>query len=69
MMNEYVVLANSVVDNDFGPAQWTVGTLEQARYWTEKWEKEGYTVNVRKCTHPLNIEFVKANINHKGEPM
>ena len=67
-MNEYVVLANKVLDNDFGPAQWVVGTMEQAAYWTERWEGEGYIVHVRKCTHPLNTEFVKAGLNHRGEP-
>ena len=71
-MNEYVVLAQ-VWANESDPesniAEWTVGTLEQAAYWTRKWEDQGYVVNVRKCTHPLNSEFVKAGLNHKGEPV
>jgi hypothetical protein len=70
-MTEYVVLAQQFgnkEDFDSSIAEWTVGTLEQARYWTEKWERDGYIVHVRKCTHPLNNEFVKAAINHKGEP-
>jgi hypothetical protein len=69
-MTEYVVLAQ-VYANESDPessiAEWVVGTLEQAAYWTRKWEDQGYKVNVRKCTHPLNTEFVKAGINYKGE--
>jgi hypothetical protein len=71
-MTEYVVLAQvwaNKEDPDSNIAEWTVGTLEQAAYWTKKWEDEGYIVNVRKCTHPLNSEFVKAGLNHKAEPM
>lgn len=71
-MNEYVVLAHvyaNEYDFDSGISEWVVGTLEQAAHWTTKWEREGYKVEVRKCTHPLNTEFVKAGINHKGEPM
>jgi len=69
-MNEYVVLAQTTNGSiDDTAAEWTVGTLEQAAYWTKKWEDEGYLVHVRKCTHPLNSEFVKAGINHKGEPV
>ena len=70
-MNEYVVLAQQLAnkeDLESSIAEWTVGTLEQAAYWVKKWENQGYTVNVRKCTHPLNTEFVKAGLNHKGEP-
>jgi hypothetical protein len=69
-MNEYVVLAQQLAnkeDFDSSIAEWTVGTLEHAAYWTKKWEDQGYTVNVRKCTHPLNTEFVKAGLNYKGE--
>jgi len=68
-MNEYVVLAqtwSNKEDPESNIAEWTVGTLEQAAYWIKKWEDQGYTVNVRKCTHPLNTEFVKASLNHKG---
>ncbi len=71
-MNEYVVLAQVYAnesDLESSIAEWTVGTLEQAAYWTRKWETEGYNVHVRKCTHPLNSEFVKAGLNHKGEPV
>jgi len=70
-MNEYVVLAQMWGNEDGAEtniAEWTVGTLEQAAYWTKKWEDQGYFVNVRKCTHPLNTEFVKAGLNHRGEP-
>ena len=69
-MTEYVVLAQTWAnkeDPESNIAEWTVGTLEQAAYWTKKWESDGYIVNVRKCTHPLNTEFVKAGLNHKGE--
>jgi hypothetical protein len=71
-MNEYVVLAQmwaNEADPESNIAEWTVGTLEHAAYWTQKWEDQEYTVNVRKCTHPLNTEFVKAGLNHKGEPV
>ena len=71
-MTEYVVLAQTWAnkeDPESNIAEWTVGTLEQAAYWTKKWERDGYIVNVRKCTHPLNTEFVKAGLNHKGEPV
>lgn len=70
-MNEYVVLATQQInidDPESEVAEWTVGTLEQAKYWTEKWERDGYAVHVRKCTHPLNNEFVKAAVNYRGEP-
>jgi hypothetical protein len=70
MMNEYVVLAQQLAnkeDLESSIAEWTVGTLEQAAYWATKWERDGYIVNVRKCTHPLNTEFVKAGLNYKGE--
>ena len=70
-MTEYVVLAPTMAnesDPDSSIAEWIVGTLDQAAYWTQKWEDQGYTVNVRKCTHPLNTEFVKAGLNHKGGP-
>ena len=70
-MNEYVVLATrqwNVDDPESETCEWKVGTLEQAAHWTNKWEGEGYIVHVRKCTHPLNTEFVKAGLNHKGEP-
>lgn len=70
-MNEYVVLATqyaNVNDPESEIAEWTVGTLEQAAYWTKKWEDAGYKVNVRKCTHPLNPEFIKAGLNYDGTP-
>lgn len=69
-MSEYVVLATqqmNIDDPESEIAEWKVGTLEQARYWIEKWEQDGYIVHVRKCTNPLNTEFVKAGLNHKGE--
>jgi hypothetical protein len=65
-MNEYVVLATQFTDPtdyDTELCEWKVGTLEQAKYWIEKWESEGYHVNVRKCTNPINPEFVKALID------
>jgi hypothetical protein len=65
-MNEYVVLAQqymNVNDPDSELVEWKVGTLEQAKFWVEKWERDGYNVHVRKCTNPLNSEFVKALID------
>jgi len=70
-VNEYVVLAQMWANQDdpeSNIAEWTVGTMEQAAYWTKKWEEQGYFVNVRKCTHPLNTEFIKAGLNHRAEP-
>jgi hypothetical protein len=69
-MNEYVVLAHQFSnpeDWDSSIAEWKVGTIEQAKYWLEKWESEGYIVHVRQCTHPLNSEFVKAELTYKGK--
>ena len=71
-MNEYVVLALQWMnkeDPQSDVAEWTVGTLEHAAHWAKKWEDQGYTVHVRKCTHPLNTEFVKAGLNYKAEPV
>jgi hypothetical protein len=65
-MNEYVVLAHQYAnlhDPESDIAEWKVGTFEQAAYWVNKWENEGYNVHVRKCTHPLNSEFIKAGID------
>lgn len=70
-MDEYVVLATqyaNINDPESEIPEWTVGTLEQAKYWIDKWERAGYAVHVRKCTRPLNSEFVKASINYRGEP-
>lgn len=70
-MNEYVVLAQLMAnkaDLESTIAEWTVGTLEHAAHWAKKWEDQGYMVHVRKCTHPLNTEFVKAGLNYKAEP-
>jgi|DEB0MinimDraft_6_1074348.scaffolds.fasta_scaffold01229_12 hypothetical protein len=64
-MNEYVVLAQKWAnpsDPESDIAEWKVGTFEQIAYWLEKWEDEGYLCNVRRCTNPLNNEFVKARI-------
>ena len=69
-MSEYVVLAQQLAnkeDLESSIAEWMVGTMEQAAYWVQKWEDQGYIVHVRKCTHPLNPEFVKAGLNHKAE--
>lgn len=59
-MDEYVVLAQRMDDDD---AEWKVGTFEQVKYWLDEWENQGYYCNVRKCTRPLNIEFVRAGID------
>ena len=69
-MNEYVVLATQHMnpeDPESEVAEWIVGTMETAAYWAQKWEDQGYVVNVRKCTHPLNNEFVKAGLNYKAQ--
>ena len=66
-MSEYVVLAQQYMnpeDPDSEIVEWKVGTLEQAKYWIEKWERDGLNVHVRKCTAPLNSEFVKALISN-----
>lgn len=71
-MNEYVVLATqymNVDDPESELCEWTVGTREQVSYWIKKWEEQGYKVNVRKCTHPLDVEFFKAGLNYDGKPM
>lgn len=71
-MNEYVVLAQqwmNEADFESNVERWTVGTMEQAAYWTKKWEDQGYKVDVRKCTHPLNPEFIKAGLNYDGTPL
>jgi hypothetical protein len=65
-MNEYVILAQQYMnpsDYESELVEWKVGTLEQAKFWYEKWTGEGYNVHVRKCTNPLNPEFVQALID------
>lgn len=64
-MNEYVLLAqqfSNPEDPESAIAEWKVGTFEQVAYWMEKWEAEGFACHVRRCTNPLNSEFVKARI-------
>lgn len=71
-MSEYVVLAQKFMnenDPESSIADWTVGTREQCMYYVKKWQDEGFFVSVRSCSHPLNIEFFGAGINHKGEPV
>ena len=65
-MDEYIVLMQSYMnpdDPDSDIADWKVGTFEQAKYWVKKWENEGYTCSVRRCTRPINIEFVREGID------
>lgn len=64
-MDEYILTAimwTNPEDPDSDVAEWKVGTFEQVAWWLEKWEKEGYVCHVRKCSRPLNTEFVKARI-------
>lgn len=64
-MDNYVVLATRMANpNDWESeeCEWKVGTFDQAAYWVQKWEEHGFTVHVRRCTNPLNTEFVKARI-------
>lgn len=71
-MDEYIVLATKMWnfdDPESETCEWKVGTREQAQYWLSKWEDEGYVVHVRKCGRPLNPEFIKAGLNHRGEPV
>ena len=71
-MSEYVVLAQKFMneaDPESSIADWTVGTREQVMYYVKKWKDEGFFVSVRKCSHPLNIEFFGAGLNYKGEPV
>ena len=72
MMDEYVVLAVkewNPNDPESETSEWTVGTREQAVYWMNKWEEQGYMVHVRRCGHTLNADFIKAGLNHRGEPV
>jgi len=65
-MDEYIVLAQDYTNTDadgFPAADWKVGTFEQVKYWLEKWEADGMVCQIRKCTRPLNIEFVRAGID------
>jgi hypothetical protein len=65
-MDNYVILAQQWTnpeDPDSNIAEWKVGTFEQVAYWLEKWEAEGFMCNVRRCSNPLNTEFVKARID------
>ena len=65
-MNEYVLLAQQFgnpADFDSSIAEWKVGTFDQIVYWLNKWEAEGFICHVRRCTNPLNSEFVKARID------
>jgi hypothetical protein len=65
-MTEYVVLAQqefNIFDPESDVAEWRVGTLDQAKFWYEKWTSQGYEVQVRKCTNALNPEFVQALID------
>jgi hypothetical protein len=68
-MNEYVVLAYYYAnpsDFDSEVVEWKVGTLEQSEFWYKKCEKEGYTVHIRKCSHPLNAEHLFAGVPLKS---
>lgn len=65
-MDEYVILAmryTNPSDPESDIADWKVGTFEQAKYWLSKWEEEGFICHVRRCTRPINIEFVREGID------
>jgi hypothetical protein len=65
-MDEYVLLAHQFgneADDDSYMQEWRTGTFEQIAYYLEKLESLGYTCSVRRATHPLNNEFVKARID------
>jgi len=65
-MDEYVLLAHEWAnpgDEESIITEWKVGTFEQVQYWLKKWETEGFICHIRRCTRPINIEFVREGID------
>lgn len=60
-MDEYIVYCSTVEPG----GRWSFGTFEQVRATLLEWEQDPECLMpaVRRCTKPINIEFVREGID------